>query len=389
MNSGSTKRKNDKFSQDTGPSSKRREIHTSLEKRMENCNGILEKYFEITMMPLLLNIGLLRMDNDESSSLRETSDEVIQSFAVHENNAMFANPLWKNFPNSQWLEKISVAIDADLKNGEKWEEILSQLVKFEGNMEIRKTTKYEMIPTEEHLIDDKLRIHFYIASNQFHKMLSKMTNAALPKKYVMNSCDAIESITYIHNDKMELEYAIQKAVFKMQGKLNPHGNVKELLIFHGTAYENIESIINSNFCIDSSPFQEGESQGRKKSMLFGRGIYFSEIPGVSLMYGSGLLLCKVIVGNCDLFKPKGEIPPDISDEFDSREVIKDGVGVVHVVKKSSQILPYCIIKLKKDSLIKMTKATTISMIPSQTMAYQQLIKKQLENKGVLQIKQDL
>ena len=46
------------------------------------------------------------------------------------------------------------------------------------------------------------------------------------------------------------------------------------------------------------------------------------------MYGSGLLLCKVIVGKCELIKPQGEIPPEIPDEFDSREVIKDGVGVV-------------------------------------------------------------
>ena len=96
-----------------------------------------------------------------------------------------------------------------------------------------------------------------------------MTWAALPKKHVMNSCDAIESITYIHSHKMELEYSIQKEVFKMLGKVNPHGNVKELLLFHGTAYENIESIFIT----------------------------------ISLMYGSRLLLC-----NCELFKPQGEIP---------------------------------------------------------------------------------
>ena len=32
------------------------------------------------------------------------------------------------------------------------------------------------------------------------------------------------------------------------------------------------------------------------------------------------------------------------------EVIKDGVGIVHVVKKPCQILPYCIIKLKNEAL---------------------------------------
>merc|ERR1719466_733319 len=59
-----------------------------------------------------------------------------------------------------------------------------------------------------------------------------------------------------------------------------------------------------------------------------------------------------------MFKPKGEIPQDIPDMFNSREVIKDGVGVLHVVKKPSQILPYCVIKLRDESLPTMTKTVT-------------------------------
>merc|ERR1719244_1344563 len=86
-------------------------------------------------------------------------------------------------------------------------------------------------------------------------------------------------------------------------------------------------------------------------MLFGRGIYFFEFPVVSLMYGSGLLLCKVLLGTCETFHPRGEIPGDIPDMFDSRVIIKDGMGIVHVVKNPAQILPYCRIKLKSQSLV--------------------------------------
>ena len=100
---------------------------------------------------------------------------------------------------------------------------------------------------------------------------------------------------------------------------------------------------------------------RRRCYVFGSGIYFSELPAVSLMYGGGLLLCKVMVGSCEMFKPKGEIPPDIPDMFDSREVIKDGVGVLHVVKKPSQILPYCVIKLREESLPTMTKVRCLKI----------------------------
>ena len=100
-------------------------------------------------------------------------------------------------------------------------------------------------------------------------------------------------------------------------------------------------------------------------MLFGRGIYFSALPGVSLMYGSGLILCKVILGHCEQFQPRGVVPADIPTMFDSREVIKDGVGLVHVVKKPSQILPYCIIKLKKDSVMNMNKTINIPKYSTQ------------------------
>ena len=75
---------------------------------------------------------------------------------------------------------------------------------------------------------------------------------------------------------------------KMQNKIDHHG----IFMFHGLEMDSIKNIITTNFLIDSLPHQAEETEGQrwKKVMVFERGIYFSEIPAVSLMYGIGLLL---------------------------------------------------------------------------------------------------
>jgi len=228
-----------------------------------------------------------------------------------------------------------------------------------NSSQTRIVQKHEFSPSCESLIPDNMKIHYFICSTKFHKMMSKMTNTSLPRKLITNSYDSIESITYIENKSIEVAYEKQMEIFKHENKVDDNNMVKEVLLFHGTAVQNIDSIINYNFLIDSLPRNEGEEKSRKKSMLFGRGVYFSELPGVSLLYGSGLLLCKVLLGSCETFHPRGEIPGDIPDMFDSREIIKDGMGIVHVVKKTAQILPYCIIKLKSQSLSPIIPAKNI------------------------------
>jgi hypothetical protein len=120
------------------------------------------------------------------------------------------------------------------------------------------TRTFEFLASQELLIPEDLKIHYYISSNQFHKMMDKLTNPALPKKNVVNLCDAIESITYIQNEKLQTEYAWQKEVFKQHKKVDKNGVVREMLLFHGTSDESIKDIINNNFHIDC--------QGRKEKM---------------------------------------------------------------------------------------------------------------------------
>lgn len=179
----------------------------------------------------------------------------------------------------------------------------------------------------------------------FHQKIDKNSNNELPRKKVTNSWDSLESVVHVNNDTIEKDFNEQKKKFTREGKVDKYGKVQEVLLFHGTANESINKIIEDNFVIDKNPAE------RSKVMLFGRGVYLSELPGVSLMYGEGLLLCKVILGKCQKYYPNGQTPPPIPDGFDSRIVIKDGLEVVTVVKNASQILPYSIVNIKDGRIM--------------------------------------
>ena len=142
---------------------------------------------------------------------------------------------------------------------------------------------------------------------------------------------------------LEEAYANQKEIFRKEGK-----KTREMFLFHGTAVANVDSILRENFSLNIS----SDQQGKDKKRVFGEGIYFSEMPAVSLMYGNGLILCKVLLGNCQLFSPQPEAKqPEIPESFDSRAVIAmEGSSVIHVVKKPSQVLPYSVVQLKNEAL---------------------------------------
>ena len=185
-------------------------------------------------------------------------------------------------------------------------------------------------------------LHFYIAKELFHRNVGKNSNDGLPRKTVKNHHDAIDSIVYLENQELMRAFEEKKIQFEEQGKVDKYGNATEKLLFHGTCNESINKIAEDNFSLSALPEERG------KIMLFGRGMYFSELPGVSLMYGDKLLVCKVLLGKSQKYFPNGNVPPEIPEEFDSRIVIKDGLEVVTVIKSPSQILPYCMINLKEN-----------------------------------------
>merc|ERR1712029_85657 len=211
----------------------------------------------------------------------------------------------------------------------------------------RKCDRTVFITSEENSYSSLPQFIFYLmATKIFYQNADKSSNdPKLPRKRIIRHWDSLDSIVHINNQDLERNFESQRQLFENEGKVDKYGNVPELLLFHGTTNENINKIVEDNFNIDILPMNRG------KLMLFGTGVYFSELPGVSLMYGESILLCKVLLGKCQKYYPNGLTPPDIPDEFDSRVIVREGLEVVTVVKKPSQILPFCIVNIKKDRII--------------------------------------
>ena len=205
--------------------------------------------------------------------------------------------------------------------------------------------RFVFLPSQEARIhQEPEHLHYFIASKLFYQRLMRIKNPALPRKTINEPWNALNSVVYIRNPKMETQFEAMKSKFKTEGKVNAFGDVEETMVFHGTSNENLNQIVENNFSLDHLPTD------KEKLTFFGRGIYFSPLPGVSLMYGTGLLLCKVILGKCERYYPNGSLPPEIPEGYDSRVIMRDGEEIVTVVKQPAQILPYCCLNIKQDRI---------------------------------------
>ncbi len=96
----------------------------------------------------------------------------------------------------------------------------------------------------------------------------------------MAHIENLVEIAYIENPAAEAKYRAQKEALRASGM-----EVTESLLFHGTSSKNAEGICKTNF-----------DPAKLKRFAYGKGIYFSRCPNVSLGYGEDLLLCKVLLG---------------------------------------------------------------------------------------------
>ena len=188
-------------------------------------------------------------------------------------------------------------------------------------------------------------LHYHTACKVYYQTVSKYSHPDLPRKVVSSPWDSLHSITHIDNGNQAKLYEEKKKQFLREGKVDEFGSVRKTFLFHGSSMESINKIVEGYFDIDFST-----SRGVQGRMLFGRGVYFSQLPGVSLMYGEGLVLCKILLGKCELYHPQGQTPLPIPDTYDSREVIRNGMAVINVVCSVEQILPYCINNVKQELL---------------------------------------
>ena len=111
---------------------------------------------------------------------------------------------------------------------------------------------------------------------------------------------------------------------------------KFILGFHGTDPKNFDAIVKYNF--DPRKVQTG---------VYGKGLYFSEFPDVSIDYAGGtnkLLLCKILPGKSFDVSASCNMQP-LQAGYDSHRVKKDtkGNGWAIVIDNPDQILPCYII----------------------------------------------
>ena len=196
--------------------------------------------------------------------------------------------------------------------------------------------------------------HYRVAYYQFQEMAKTSNSAPFHSREIKNVKDSIQSVTYIDNKENSKKFEAQRKLFALQGKLGPGGEVEERLMFHGTTEDSLARLLEENFDLDSVPLQVvpggQERRLRSKATVYGRGVYFSGLPRVSLMYGDVLVLCRVLPGSSQTvapLSPGSPVLPPIPAQSDSRVVRRAGGpgDLVVVVRSPTQVLPYCVIKL--------------------------------------------
>ena len=133
---------------------------------------------------------------------------------------------------------------------------------------------YNMKPKNDTNFANPLDILYTTAEGTFLRMLKRGGSQGLDRNF-------IKGIKYFENDALAERFNNAKKRLEAKGI-----TCKERLVFHGTPIEgNVESI-----------FQHGLLLSKCTRFAHGYGIYFSEFPEKSQVYGQNLLLCRVLVG---------------------------------------------------------------------------------------------
>ena len=176
------------------------------------------------------------------------------------------------------------------------------------------------------------------------KFFRKMKGWVCDAKTVTNPDPLIETIKIIDNNALMEDYQEQKEEFAINNK-----STEEIFLFHGTSEKNLKEIIKENFDLNACPTENTAGEApRKKLSVFGKGIYFSEHPGYSTLYGNALILCKVLLGNSQNINKEGcKSHPDFPEIYDSKRINSTSLeGQIYVVRRNSQILPFSIVTFK-------------------------------------------
>ena len=185
-------------------------------------------------------------------------------------------------------------------------------------------------PTRTVNFQDPFEMQYCYAESHFRRMAAKSTPPLGPHEATITSIDVVV------NKDLERKFEATRQLFRSRRIPD-----QEILAYHGTASANIASIVKTNLQL---------SYARRQA--YGRGNYFSEFPRVSLAYGDGLLLCRVLPGKEYVDSGGGNIPPG----YNSKKVLLGGQaagaavanasGEMVIVENSDQILPCFVIHRK-------------------------------------------
>ena len=145
----------------------------------------------------------------------------------------------------------------------------------------------------------------------------------------------ILSVDYYVNPELVRKFRAKHSEFvELYGEGDRSATV---LAFHGTEECNIQGIIDNNFLLELC-----------KRSVYGKGIYLSEYPNVSLNFGRSLLLCKVLPGR-SLDVTFNLHCTTISEGYNSHQVMVDhkGQGWALVIDNPDQILPCYVINYRE------------------------------------------
>lgn len=101
--------------------------------------------------------------------------------------------------------------------------------------------------TDKLKLERKNIFHFFVASSQYYKMEKRDHNL---------------TITYMENGKLQRNFEKLK-----EAKDNNGEHFEELLLFHGTDEENVNSIFNNNFDIEHHPLRRSKVDIKVCSLL--------------------------------------------------------------------------------------------------------------------------
>ena len=76
--------------------------------------------------------------------------------------------------------------------------------------------RFVFLPSQEETYRDPELLHYFIASKLFYQNLMRIKNPDLPRKNINNPWDALNSVVYIRNPKLEIQFEAVKSKFKSE-----------------------------------------------------------------------------------------------------------------------------------------------------------------------------